>query len=52
MFGRCFYLPKSWIPGYFDYFRKIKDSDNKDEKCSICFVELGVSVKDSGDNEQ
>ena len=50
LFGRCFFLPKKCIPGYYDYVRKISKLEDKDENCPICFSPL-VEDPDSGDND-
>ena len=48
--GRCFFLPKSLIPGYYDYYKDILTLEHPDEKCPICLNELRKGGED-GDTD-
>lgn len=40
VFGACFFIPKSCIPNYFNYFKKFSSKVEADETCPICFSNL------------
>lgn len=50
-FGACFFIPKTCIPNYFNYFKKFSPKVAADENCPICFSslrEFSDDIEESG----